>query len=723
MAIQDIRDALVIRERDLFLLTDVNGQVPRGDPNGYGLYYEDTRYLSAYEFSFATARPIVLLSTAQLGFSSEHVLTNPSMSDARGQKVPRGTIHIQRLRVMDDMLEETIRIINHNSFPVELELAFLLSADFADIFEVRGYKPSGRGQIHEPRWQNGAFVFGYKGRDARPRQTVVAFDPPPDDVRTEGDSALAFFRLPLHNQEGTTLALIVSTTGTTPVFARRRRFEKLSARFKEWLEGCTRIVSDNNLFNAVLERSLADLRMLWNYGDGGPAYPAAGTPWYDTLFGRDACITGLQTLAFRPDIARNCLASLARRQGSKFDSWRDEEPGKILHELRKGELTAIGELPFSPYYGSIDSTPLFLWLAGEYYRWSGDIGFLAEIETNLRNGLYWLEKHGDSNGDGYIDYEKRSERGLVNQGWKDSSDAMIHEDGSPMKPPISLVEVQGYAFAAMTTLAPVFLALGDRQTAYRLRRQAVALRRRFNSDFWLPRKKFYALALDGDGTPSASVTSNPGHGLWTGIVDQDKARHVVRRLMNDDMFSGWGIRTLSAESPRFNPLGYHLGTVWPHDNSAAAMGFKRYGFRQELNTLARSLYTAATSFPYYRLPELFGGSALSPYPTPVPYPVACRPQAWAAGSILLITQAILGLCADAPNDRLLVVSPALPEFVRTIEVRGLRVGRGEADLVYERRGSGTRVHVLATRGRLRVERARRWPRRPSEATDSPGANA
>ena len=507
------------------------------------------------------------------------------------------------------------------------------------------------------------------------------------------------------------LRIVVAADGRVDVPRGVSRFAVVSREYDEWKRESTRIETDNDFFDTVLERSLSDVRMLWNHSSA-EGYPAAGTPWYDTLFGRDTAIVGLQTLSLKPSIARDCLIALARWQGKELDAWRDEEPGKILHELRVGEMTRSGALPFSPYFGSIDSTPLFLLLAGEYFQWTNDLGLLSQIEPNLRAGLRWLKEYGDTNGDGFLDYEKRSSKGLVNQGWKDSWDALMHADGSPLAPPVTLVEVQAYVYMALDRLAPAFTALGDTETARDLLQQAKALQDRFNREMWTE-DGFYALALDDEGRQARSIASNAGQALWGGIATDDKALAVVRRLMEPDMFSGWGIRTLSTASPCYNPQGYHVGTVWPHDNSIIAMGFKRYGFEGELNRLVTGLFDAAKAFPYYRLPELFGGMARSAHHSPVPYPVACRPQAWAAGAIPLMTQAILGLCPDAPNGRLRIVRPILPDWLRRARVRGLRVGDGAVDLFYERQANRMSVAIDGIRGDLKVEFVDEWPLRCS----------
>jgi glycogen debranching enzyme len=709
MAVQDIRDALVIRERDMFLFTDMSGQVPRGNVNGYGLYHRDTRYLSGYEFSFSNARPLTLLSTAELGYSSEHVMTNPAMLDTEGRRVPRGSIHVRRQRALEDVLEETITVSNYNIFPVSIEVVFRFEADFCGIFEVRGYEPERRGQHEAPSYADDALLMRYIGSDAHRRETMITFDPEPDYPITDSDVAFITYRLQIEPKQGREIRVVVSVDGRLETPLGDERFRRVSQSYSDWRAGCAEVVSDNHFFNAIMQRSLDDIRMLWHAHDADSGFPAAGTPWYDALFGRDSCIAGIQTLAFAPNVARQCLIALARHQGTRFDAWRDEEPGKILHESREDELTAAGELPFSPYFGSIDSTPLFMLLAGEYFRWTADAEFLRQLQPNLAAAMHWIDEYGDPNGDGYIEYEKRSVKGLVNQGWKDSHDSMVHADGSLMAPPITLIEVQAYAYASMRRLADAYVALGDDTLAAKLKARANALKEEFNDDFWVEEEGCFALGIDGVGRRAASVTSNAGHALWCGIASPHKGRATAQRLMRGDMYSGWGIRTLTSESPRYNPQGYHLGTVWPHDNSILAMGFRRYGAESELVTIASSLLRAARDFQYHRLPELFGGGELSPHLTPVPYPVACRPQAWAAGSVPLITQALLGLCPDALNRRLYIVHPQLPDGLDRVEVSGLRIGEASVKLLYQRRGPDTWVRTLDVAGDLKVEVVNDWP--------------
>ncbi|MCJ7831395.1 MAG: amylo-alpha-1,6-glucosidase, partial [Dehalococcoidia bacterium] len=361
------------------------------------------------------------------------------------------------------------------------------------------------------------------------------------------------------------------------------------------------------------------------------------------------------------------------------------------------------------YYGSVDSTPLFLMLAGEYFAWTADLALMEELKPSLLAALGWLATYGEVDRDGYVKYEKRSDKGLVNQGWKDSSDSIVHADGTLVQPPIALVEVQGYVYAAKRGIANILDALGDTAQAEVLRKQAQTLYRRFNEDFWLPEEQFYALALDGEHRPGATPASNAGHALWTGLIPRERAPFVSERLMAEDMFTGWGIRTLASTSPRFNPIGYHLGSVWPHDNSIIAMGFKKYGFEEELNEVMTALFDAACVFPYYRMPELFGGEARTPHHAPVPYPVACRPQAWAAGAFPMLLQATLGLCPDAPNKELKIIRPHLPYWLESVQIKGLRVGQGHVDLLFQRRRRRTQVEVLDASGNLKVTFPNRWP--------------
>jgi len=705
MGIEDIRDALVIRERAAFLLTDPDGNVNPGNDQGFGIYHADTRHLSGYRFSLNGMMPVLLLSTAELGYAMEQVMTNPTITSEEGRRIARGSIEIRRQRVIADIVEERLRVTNFNPFPVTLSVLYDFEADFADIFDVRGYERERAGTHHEPSVGERSIHYRYTGIDERERVTVIDFDTKPDAL----DASSAMFRIRLQRREAATIRIGIALDAHERAPTPMTRFDIVAEQYERWTAECTQVFTDNEFFNRVITRSLHDVRMLWCEGDDGAGYPAAGTPWFDALFGRDSCILSMQMLAYRPELARSVLRLLARYQGSTIDLTHDEEPGKILHERRLDELSRAGELPYGPYYGSIDSTPLFLMLIAEYYAWSADLKLVKELLPAIRSAFAWMDAYGDIAGDGFLSYEKRSAKGLINQGWKDSSDAVVHENGTLAQAPITLVEAQGYAYAAGHRLAPIMERLGESALAATLAARSESLRRKFGEQFWLEDKRFFAMALDGARAPVASVASNPAHCLWSGLIDSARAQPVVARLMENDVFSGWGIRTLTAGNPRFNPIGYHVGSVWPHDNSIAGMGFKMYGYEDELNEVATALFDAAAAFPYFRLPELFGGETRSAHNTPVPYPVACRPQSWAAGAFPLLTQAILGLKAEAPERRLRVVNPKLPYWLNSVQVRGLRVGTGHVTLQYRRTGGSTHVEVQKATGGIDVVVSRRWP--------------
>ena len=705
MGIEDIRDALVIRERSTFLLTDPDGNVAPGNNQGFGIYHADTRHLSAYRFTLNGLHPVMLLSTAEAGYAMEQVMTNPNMAHDTGRTIRRGTIEMRRERIVAEAVEETLRITNFNPLPVTLHLLYEFGADFADIFDVRGYHRERFGTMGETRVSERAIEYSYHGIDGRARSTRIEFDRQPDYL----DETTALFRITLPHRETASLRIDIAPHALDEHPQARGGAEAVRDDYARWFDTTTDVKTDNLFLNRALSRSIRDIRMLWGRTHEGAAYPAAGTPWFDALFGRDSCVLSMQTLAFRPEIARVCLEMLAQRQGTSLDPARDEEPGKILHELRFDELSAAGELPYAAYFGSVDATPLFVWLAAEYFAWTADTEFLRQLLPALERAIEWLRQYGRMGDEGFLAYEKHSARGLVNQGWKDSWDAVVHADGSLAAAPIALAEAQGYAYAAQLRLAPVLDKLGERRMATRLRRDAVALRKRFNEQFWMKDERFYAMAIDGEGNLVRSIASNAAHCLWSGIVDPKRAKHVASTLMGAQLFSGWGVRTLSHDHPRFNPIGYHLGSVWPHDNSIAAFGLKMYGFEDEVNDLASALFEATTSFEYFRLPELFGGEVRSAHAPPVPYPVACRPQAWAAGALPLIMQAMLGLKANAPEGLLRIVNPRLPRWLNSVAVRGLRVGPGEISLHYRREGDYTRVEVQEATGGIDVVFSSSWP--------------
>jgi glycogen debranching enzyme len=481
------------------------------------------------------------------------------------------------------------------------------------------------------------------------------------------------------------------------------RADEAVAAYHAWERGTTGVEADHELFNLTLTRSMADLRLLVNEGPAaGERYLAAGVPWFTTLFGRDSIIVSLQSLAFRPQIAIETLGVLAARQATEVDDWRDAEPGKILHELRTGEMSRAGELPFSPYYGSIDATPLWLILLGATFDWTGDRALLERFWPNALAALRWIDEWGDRDGDGFVEYERRSDRGLLNQGWKDSADAIRDRDGQIAAPPVALAEVQGYVYDAKRRMSRLAALRGEIDLSERLERDADRLRERFEAAFWMEDRRYYAMALDGQKRQMNAIGSNPGQCLWTGIVSPERARHVADTLLDRPLFSGWGIRSYAAGQPGYNPIGYHTGTIWPHDSSIIAAGLKRYGFHEEANELIGRVLEAAQQFPAYRLPELFCGFERDATGVPVPYPVACSPQAWAAGASFLFLTTMLGLHAHADRRELELLRPQLPSWLRSVRLTNLRLGDTVVDLLFHSWRGTTSAEVLRKVGDVSV---------------------
>jgi glycogen debranching enzyme len=695
---------LAVKEDETFLYSDIEGNLDDRVELGLGLYYRDTRFLSNYRLKISGRDPILLSSSGERVYVSHVDLTNPDLYDEERDPVPQHTLNIRRIRAIKDRLYERIRVKNYNPFRIEIDVTLTFGADFADIFEVRGLSRETRGTYEPPRSGDRWLEFGYHGEDEIRRWTRIEFGVTPQRVEIRGDLAEASFRVRLAGHETKTVALTVE-----PIVGENRAapadFDEvvhgLRHSYEDWEHECTRIRTDNELFDQLLVRGLRDLRALYTRTDGGGII-AAGIPWYVAAFGRDTLITAHQMLMLSPGPARDSLHVLAEHQGTEVDDWRDEEPGKILHEIRKGELAGAGLLPHTPYYGSVDATPWFLILLAQYFRWTNDLGFVKEMLPAAEAALRWIDEYGDLDGDGFVEYRSRSSRGLRNQGWKDAHDSVMHADGSMAEPPIALAEVQAYVYMARTRMADVYSALEDYERAVRLRDQATLLRRRFQEAFWVEEDGFFAGALDGDKRPVRTPVSNPGHGLYCGILEPKRAEVVARRLFEPDMFSGWGIRTMSKDAAGYNPMSYHNGTVWPHDNALIAAGLKRYGFLDETNRVATAMFEAAQFADYLRLPELFCGFTRRTPSPPVQYPVACSPQAWAAGAPFLLLQAMLGISAAAHENVLTVNKPHLPPWLNEVEIRNLRVGDSTLSLVFRREGQTTGFSLLSREGNVRV---------------------
>jgi glycogen debranching enzyme len=700
----NVAEAIVIKNGNLFFLSEPDGTVPLAPGHGFGLYYHDCRFLNGYELKICGKKPEVLVRNADRGFMATLGLSNPDVN-LNGKPLPKHSVEIrwERIASAEDLaLVDTLLLRNLTSDSISFSLEFQFQTAFEDIFAIRGLFQGKQGVRHPPVWENSVLCFRYDGADEIEREIAIDFSPLPDGMLRN----LASYQVELapRGSRQVRVSLNVSTSEPRKRAARRPtgiRLEESLERAGSWQEQATKVHTNSLLLSRVMDRSLSDLRMLRCTLDGGASYFAAGVPWFVALFGRDSIITALQTLAYDISIAEHTIRLLAKYQGKELNPWREEEPGKILHELRVGEMAHLGEIPHTPYYGTVDATPLWLVLVGKHATWSGETRLFDELRPQIDAALNWIEQYGNGDGDGYVKYDCKIEKGLANQGWKDSGDGIINADGSLAEPPIALVEVQGYVYQAKLEMAALFRRAGEEQRASALEEQAERLRERFDRDFWVD-DGYYALALQQGNRQAAVLSSNTGHALWSGIAQSERAGKIAERLLSDEMFNGWGVRTLTSTSLRYNPLGYHLGTVWPHDNSLIAAGFKRYGLDHEALRIMSGLIEAAVHFQSYRLPELFGGFAQQDYGIPVSYPVACQPQAWSAGAVPYLLTTVLGLEGDGFESTLRIVRPNLPENVNQVELHGLKVGRGSVDLRFTRSGDHVAAKIQQMKGKMEV---------------------
>jgi glycogen debranching enzyme len=699
--VTDIREVQVIKHDRSFFLSDVNGDLPKGNTAALGLYHKDTRFLSQYELTMNRGKPLLLHSSTERNYSQMIELAFPfSAVDPQGFE-HKENITLSRYRLLGEALLERIRVANFGRRKRTVRIDVRFDADFLDLFEVRGFEREGRGQLQEPRVEKNQVTLSYRGLDGPIRSTTLRFSPQPSELSADH----AHFELELGSRETAEISVeIVPQVG--PDASARRSLQdtrsQLEREYSRWRKQCTRFHTSNLQLSRFLDRAVLDLRMMLSVGDDGVPWIDAGVPWFSALFGRDSLITAYECMGTNPDLAWDVLRGLAALQGKQEDPEREEEPGKILHEVRVGEMAAAGEIPHTPYFGSVDATPLWLVLLSYAYQWTGDLDRVKELWPNALACIEWIDNYGDRDGDGYLEYEKVAPRGLDNQGWKDSHDAVVYPDRTKAAPPIALVEVQGYAYDAKRRSAWLARALGDDELADRLEREAQELKERFNRDFWMEKDGFYGLALDGDKNLVPTVTSNPGHCLWSGIVDADKAGRVARKLMGSALSSGWGIRTLAARQDAYDPIGYHVGSIWPHDNALIAHGLKLYGFDREAMQVIDQLSLAGAFFPLARYPELFCGFSSDEVPLPVEYPVACRPQAWAAAAPLLMIRSYGGIVADAPNGVLYISRPSLPSWLEEAEIQGMRVGSARVDLKLTQRDGVTAIQVPRKEGDLEI---------------------
>jgi glycogen debranching enzyme len=690
-----------LKHDDTFIVLDSHGDIGASAGGPDGLFNADTRYLARLELVLDQVQPLLLGSNLRDDNSALTIdLTNPDVYSQGRIVLPKDMLHIVRtIFLWRGTAYQRIGLQNHGDRRASFDLTLLFDNDFADLFEVRGEKRPRRGIGSAKLPSPAEVVLEYKGLDEVSRCTALHFDPRPTRLAVNA----ATYHFDLEPQQIS--SLFVAASCNKPQGARPARFfSGLLAHRREMrcsTASTASIETSNNIFNEVLCQSMADLNILMTDTPQG-RYPYAGIPWYSTTFGRDGLITALQMLWVDPRVARGVLRRLAYYQATSVDPLADAEPGKILHEMRGGEMAALREVPFAQYYGSVDATPLFVLLAGLYFERTGDEATLAELWPAIEAALRWIDGAGDPDGDGFVEYQRASEQGLANQGWKDSYDAIFHADGRLAEGYIALSEVQGYVFAGKRLAARCALRLGKREVAQKLEVEAYLLAERFEQAFWCEELGTYALALDGDKQPCKVRSSNVGHLLFSGMIREDRARKVAADLMRPHFFTGWGIRTISAGEARYNPMSYHNGSIWPHDNALTALGLARYGLKHSVEQVFKGLFDAATYMDLRRLPELFCGFRREKHRGPTLYPVACAPQAWASATPFTLLEASLGLEFDVERGEIRLRNPRLPAFLDEVILRELQLGTSTVDLCIRRHDDDVSMEVLRRRGQIQV---------------------
>src|SRR6266481_998024 len=710
-ALASRRSSQVLANGRSFAVFETAGDIIDSPLEALGFFNSDTRHLSRFEMLIAGAEPYFLnsyLSDDRAQFRA--TLTNADLGE-KGQPdwLPRNSIRVNRGWVLDGAsLFHRLTLHNYLGAAVEIEIDFYYAVDFADVFEVRGLHRKRRGEMLNPSVDDSGVELGYRGLDNAARSTEIRFDSAPIEINENR----AVFVLRLEAGETRELECrITAKEQSQPVTGRASNsaanflsaLEERQSELAAFDSGWARISASNSEFASMIRRSAVDLTSIIADCDERGAFIMAGVPWFATLFGRDSILTAMSILPFHPEIATRTLRTLARLQGETVDGARDEQPGKIVHEMRSGEMATTGEVPFGRYYGSVDATPLFLWLYGRCVESTGDLNLANELWPNVERAIQWIERWGDRDGDGYIKYRRETPRGLANQGWKDSDDAIFHHDGALARPPIALAEVQGYVYAACTCVASIAVRLAHVQEANRLTMRAASLKRSFERDFWLEPEGMIALALDADGRPCRVMTSNGAHCLATGIIEGERAAAMCKRLLADDMYSGWGIRTLSGKERRYNPMSYHNGSVWPHDNAMASLGLARAGDYVGVIKVVEGLFDACEQLKTSSLPELFCGFRREAGLGPVPYPVACYPQAWSAASVFMLLQAMLGMRVLGFERRVVFDTHLIPSWLDWLSIDGLKVGDGRISFVLRRSPNGAAIEVKEKSGGVRVE--------------------
>ncbi len=699
------RPLRTLKYEDAFAVLDSSGDIGLEPASPEGLFLRDTRYLSRFGMQFDGQRPLLLGSVVEddNGCLSAD-LTNPDIHRGENIVTPRDTIAIKRTKLLfKNACYERIGLVNYGSALRVFRIGFTFAADFYDLFEVRGSRRPASGTRSARVVGPGRVELRYDGLDNLSRFTALTFEPAPARL----DEGTAEYEIRLKPGERQVLTVAVSCSEKAP--AEPLRFLQAYRQSRQGLlditRGITTVESSNVLFNEVACRSTADIYMLVSRTPYG-LYPYAGIPWFSTVFGRDGIITAMMMLWIDPAVAKGVLLYLAATQAKAIDPAADAQPGKILHETRHGEMARLKEVPFAFYYGTVDATPLFVMLAGMYYEQTGDRATIDAIWPSIEAALNWCDEFGDRDGDGFVEYYRETEAGLANQGWKDSQDSVFHADGSDALGPIALCEVQGYVYAAKRAAAKLATERGDHSYAAHLDQQAGDLQAKFQQAFWCEDIGTYALALDGDKRPCRVRTSNAGHALFTGIADAASAARVAASLTSLEAFSGWGIRTLSQGQARYNPMSYHNGSIWPHDNALIVLGFARYGLKREAARVFAAMYDAVRYQELRRLPELFCGFHRQPRRGPTAYPVACAPQAWASATPFALLAACLGLQLRHDSNEIRFVDPHLPEFLRDVTIRDLKLGASSADVRLCRDGDDVTVTVLGRKGSVRIVQAK-----------------
>ena len=687
----------VLMRGDLFAVLDYSGNVAFGEQ---GLFFQEARHLSKFLISIRGEHLLSLNAEVRPDNAILWVdLTNPD-TRWRNTALSRGTVHLKRTKfLLGSTCYEEFEVQNYNRHAVTFELLFQFAADFANIFEVRGYQRRRPGRALEAEITPAAITLGYEGLDGIVRTTRLE-----TSIRPTGFSSSAFcvpLTLQPQDRNAFSIRIICGADRSNESLPYERAYEALKSPVRQD-KGCkTDISTSNEQFNHWLDRSHADLKMLTTLTPDG-LYPYAGVPWYSTIFGRDGIITALEYLWLEPAIAKGVLSNLAATQATAVISDRDAEPGKIVHEIRKGELARIGEVPFGRYYGTVDATPLFVLLAAAYFERTRDLELLSSIWPNLERALEWIDGYGDCDNDGFIEYKGSSQNGLLQQGWKDSEDSVFHADGRLAQGPIALCEVQAYVYAAKRGISEVAAALGYHALAESLKHQASALRERFQTAFWCEEIGSYALALDGAKEPCRVRSSNAGQCLFAGIATFEHAKTVAEGLTASDFYSGWGVRTIATSAARYNPMSYHNGSVWPHDNALIALGSLGSKTKNLACQILSGLLDASAFFELHRLPELFCGFPREAGRGPTPYPVACAPQAWAAGAVFLILQSCLGLRIRDAESRVYFYHPALPKGIERVNLRNLCVGNGSVDLDFFRQEHAVSIGIVKRQGDVEI---------------------